>query len=121
MNVTATTRTGPPAPAGKAAEPAPRGSAAAGNALPSPGKAAPVAAPAPPPVSIEKAIAQIQAYLNDSKRQLTFERDDSTDRTVVKVIDEASGEIIRQFPSEEVLKIAAFIDAQGFRTFDELA
>jgi flagellar protein FlaG len=121
MNVTSTTRPAPPAPAGNATEPAPRNNAAAGNSLPVPGKPAPAKVPVSPPVSIEKAIEQIQAYLKDSKRQLAFERDASTERTVIKVIDAASGEVIRQFPSEEVLKIAAIIDTQGFRSFDELA
>jgi flagellar protein FlaG len=120
MNVTATTSATAPAPASAVHEPAPR-SAAAGNSLPGTGKNAPAPARAAPPADIEKALAQIQAYLKDSQRQLTFEQDAASDRTVIRVIDETSGEVIRQFPSEEVLKIAALIDAQGFHTLNELA
>jgi flagellar protein FlaG len=120
MNVTAPTRTNPQAPASAGKDAAPRAEAG-GNPLPLPGRNAPPQASAANPVSIEKALQQIQAYLKDSRRQLTFERDESSDRTVIKVVDPASGEVIRQFPSEEVLKIASIIDAQGFRTIDELA
>jgi flagellar protein FlaG len=120
MNVTATIQPGPPGATGTGKAQAPRAEAS-GNVLPVAGKNAPRPPAAAPTISIEKALQQIQAYLNDSRRQLAFEQDASTDRTIIKVIDPASGEVIRQFPSEEVLKIAAIIDAQGFRTVDELA
>ena len=120
MNVTATTQ-GTPAATSPTGKQAPRKTETTGNNLPATGKPAPQAKPAPPPVSIDKALQQIQAFLNDSKRELTFERDESSGRTIIRVIDPASGDVIRQFPSEEVLKIAAILDAQGFRTLNELA
>ncbi|MEE3516474.1 flagellar protein FlaG, partial [Pseudomonas aeruginosa] len=36
--------------------------------------------------------------------------DDSSGQVVVKVIDGDSGEVVRQIPSEEVLKLAARLD-----------
>lgn len=120
MNVTATIQ-GTPAVAVPTVKQAPRKAETTGNDLPATGKPAPQANHSPPPVSIEKALQQIQAFLSDSKRELTFERDETSGHTIIRVIDPVSGDIIRQFPSEEVLKIAAIIDAQGFRTVNELA
>ena len=116
MNVTGTNMP----TATRAAEPN-RPANAGGKALPPSGKSQPAAAPSPPPVSIDKALEQIRAFLSESKRELTFQRDESSGRTVIRVINPSSGEVLRQFPSEEVLKIAAIIEAQGARTFDELA
>ncbi len=120
MNVTATTQATMTAPARAGTEPA-RGSEPAGKTLPAGGSTRPPERNSTPPVDIERALEQIKAFLSESKRQLDFERDESTGRTVIKVIDPASGEVIRQFPPEEILKIAAIIDAQGFHTVDEQA
>ncbi len=120
MNVTATMQANAPVPTRVGTEPA-RGSDAGGKPLPLEGNSPPPARSSPPPVSIERAVEQIKAYLSESKRQLNFERDEHTGHTVIKVIDPASGEVIRQFPPEEILKLAAIIESQGFRTVDELA
>lgn len=122
MKVTATTPVAPAAPSA-GLQPAAQPTEAAGPSLPPAGKALPAQpelAQPPEPISIERALQQIQDYLSDSKRQLNFERDESSGRTVIRVIDPASGEVIRQFPPEEILKIAAIIDATGFRTLDEM-
>ena len=120
MNVTATTQPSATAPASQARE-APRTAQATGKPLPVSGSPPPPERSTPPPVTIERAVEQIKAYLSESKRQLTFERNEHTGHTVIKVIDPASGEVIRQFPPEEILKLAAIIESQGFRTIDELA
>ena len=39
-------------------------------------------------------------------RDLDFSLDDSTGRMVVKVTDRASGDVVRQIPSEEALRLA---------------
>ncbi|MBN0523686.1 flagellar protein FlaG, partial [Pseudomonas aeruginosa] len=41
---------------------------------------------------------------------LSFSLDDSTGRVVVKVTDSTSGEVIRQIPSEEALRLAERLD-----------
>jgi flagellar protein FlaG len=121
MNVTTTNAT-PPGPAAEASA-RPKVPAASGNNVPQAGQGLPGERPAPaaPQVSIEKAIAQIQAFLRDSRRQLSFERDEASGHTVVRVIDPETGDVLRQFPPEELLKIAAIVEARGFRTFDEQA
>jgi len=41
---------------------------------------------------------------------LRFEIDDKTHRVITKVVDKDTGEIIRQMPNEEVLRVARAID-----------
>ena len=54
-------------------------------------------------------------------RKLQFSVDDSSGRTVIKVLDPQTDEIIRQIPSEEVLRLAERIaDAQSL-LFDGIA
>lgn len=56
--------------------------------------------------TLEQAVSAIQEYAKASERQLDFSIDDSTGQVVVKVIARHSGEVIRQLPSEEALKLA---------------
>lgn len=120
MSVTATTQANALAQAQTGKEPV-RPAQADGKPLPSGGSTPPLEHTKPPPPGIERAVKQIQEFLRDSNRQLMFERDQGSGKTVIKVIDPASGEVIRQFPPEALLKIAANVESQGFHTFDELA
>jgi flagellar protein FlaG len=43
------------------------------------------------------------------KRKLNFSIDSGTEKVVVKVIDEESGEVVRQVPPQEMLRIAAHL------------
>jgi flagellar protein FlaG len=43
------------------------------------------------------------------KRKLNFTVDEATEKVVVKVIDEESGEVVRQVPPNEMLRIAAHL------------
>ncbi|RUO43100.1 hypothetical protein CWE15_06385 [Aliidiomarina taiwanensis] len=56
------------------------------------------------------ALADIIQELNEAipleARQLKFTVDEAANRTVVSVIDQDSGEVIRQLPSEEALELA---------------
>ena len=55
---------------------------------------------------LEEAVSSIQQFVQTVQRNLNFSLDDSTGRVVVKVTDGASGEVIRQIPSEEALRLA---------------
>lgn len=79
------------------------------------------AAPAPTPEQVEQAVRQIQSYLSDSQRQLKFQVDQDTGRTVVRVLHPETNELIRQIPSEEVLTLARAMGNQGGRLFSQLA
>jgi flagellar protein FlaG len=85
------------------------------------GKAAPPAGKDLPAVSVAGAIQHIKDFLADSQRQLQFQVDEGSGRTVVRVVDPGSGDVIRQFPSEELLQVAATLERSGFRLFDDQA
>jgi len=55
---------------------------------------------------IEDAVATIQEFVQSVRRSINFAVDDGSGRVVVKVTDAGSGDVIRQIPSEEALKLA---------------
>ncbi|MEJ2590490.1 MAG: flagellar protein FlaG [Candidatus Thiodiazotropha sp.] len=61
------------------------------------------------PVSKEDvaaAVAQMKDFAQVVSRQLQFDVDDESGRTVVRVLDKDSGDVIRQIPPDEVLVLA---------------
>lgn len=61
--------------------------------------------------SVEQAASSIQGYVQSIRRDLNFAVDDSSGRVVVKVTDSLSGDVIRQIPSEDALRLAENLDA----------
>jgi len=60
-----------------------------------------------------KAVAkQIESYLRANGRDLQFSVDQDTGRTVVTVRDSSTGEVIRQIPDVEALRIAQSLGSQ---------
>lgn len=59
---------------------------------------------------VEDAVSTIQDFVQSVRRNLNFQLDDSSGRVVVKVTDGQSGDVIRQIPSEEALKLAESLD-----------
>jgi flagellar protein FlaG len=55
---------------------------------------------------LEKAMNNIQEFVQSVRRDINFSLDDGNGRVVVKVTDANSGDVIRQIPSEEALKLA---------------
>ncbi|OEO24123.1 flagellar biosynthesis protein FlaG [Pseudomonas sp. J237] len=60
---------------------------------------------------VAQAASSIQGFVQNIQRDLNFELDDASGRVVVKVIDSNSGDVIRQIPSEDALRLAENIDA----------
>lgn len=58
------------------------------------------------PVSIESAVAEVSEFVQAKNRQLDFSIDEKSQRSVVRVTDSESGDVIRQIPSEEVLALS---------------
>jgi len=56
--------------------------------------------------SAQSAVEQFKAFVQDIQRNLDFSVDDSTGQVVVKVVDGDSGKLIRQIPSEELLRLS---------------
>ncbi len=68
--------------------------------------------PADPDVKkseIAAAVKSLESYMQNIKRDLDFSIDESSGSTVVKVIDPESEKVIRQYPSEEFLKLSKHI------------
>ncbi|SEL55123.1 flagellar protein FlaG [Ectothiorhodospira marina] len=59
---------------------------------------------------IEDAVQRINEFFQVVQRDLQFTVDDSTGRTVVKVFDSQSEELIRQLPPDELLAVAEYMD-----------
>lgn len=72
------------------------------------------------PEQLEKVAQQLQDFVGDMNRGLEFSVDKDSGRDVIKVIDKSSGDLVKQFPSEEVLTLVAklsdmvggFVDAK---------
>ncbi|OPG69212.1 MULTISPECIES: flagellar protein FlaG [Pseudomonas] len=55
---------------------------------------------------LKRAVQEIETFVQSVKRNLEFSIDEPSGKVVVKVIASGSGEVIRQIPNEEVLKLA---------------
>jgi flagellar protein FlaG len=61
-------------------------------------------------VELNQALLDISEFLQSRNTKLVFSVDEASERPVVTVKDAASGDVIRQIPSEEVLKFAGRIN-----------
>lgn len=64
----------------------------------------------PSPAELEDAVKRVNEFVGSVNNSLNFTIDKETGATVVKVIDNATKEVIKQFPSEEMLAIAKALD-----------
>lgn len=60
--------------------------------------------------TVAQAVNDVRRNLEAVARNLQFSIDEDTGQTVVKVIDSDTHEVIRQIPSEELLKLAHAMD-----------
>lgn len=60
----------------------------------------------PESIELEEASREIEQFLQSQNRNLAFSVDQSTERSVVTVTEADSGDVIRQIPSEEILRLA---------------
>lgn len=72
----------------------------------------PVFAPAPPATqeAVAAAVQSANAYVQSMSTGLQFSLDQDSGRTVVRMIDTETEEVLRQIPSEEMLAISKSID-----------
>lgn len=61
------------------------------------------------PEMTQQALAMIEELMQSQARSLQFEVDEQSGVDIVTVLDGESGEVIRQFPAEEVVASARFI------------
>ena len=56
---------------------------------------------------LEKMAQQLQEFMGEMNRSLQFQVDEDSGRDVIKVLDKDTGDIIKQYPSEEVLNLVS--------------
>lgn len=79
--------------------------------------ATPMSSPAPSELSrqvpkefIEEAVKKVNEFVKPINNSLSFNLDEESGQTIIKVVDLATQEVIRQIPSEEMLAIAKALD-----------
>lgn len=70
--------------------------------------------------NIQQAVDQLQSFTDNVAKNLKFSIDEDTGKTVVKLLDSQTQEVIRQFPTEEAISIARTLDkVQGLLFSDK--
>ena len=70
---------------------------------------------------LEELVGQMQDSVKVMQRNLNFSIHDTTGTTVVKVMDASTGELIRQMPTEDALRLAERLDEMRSLLFDARA
>jgi flagellar protein FlaG len=60
---------------------------------------------------LDKAVKAVNEFVGAVNNDLRFSVDEDSGKTVVKVIDVTTKEVIKQYPSEEMLAIAKALDS----------
>lgn len=60
--------------------------------------------------AVAAAVQSVNAYAQSVSTNIQFTLDQDTGHTVVKMVDTKTEEVLRQFPSEEMLAISRSID-----------
>jgi flagellar protein FlaG len=99
-----------------------------GSSGPPAGETLPVASAAvaePQLVQLQAAVDGVNKFLRDNQRQMLFQVDMKSGQTRVTIVNPATGEVIRQIPSAEVLSTASNLQQAGLPMtglfFDERA
>ena len=66
-------------------------------------------------------VEKFRSKMQNIQRDLSFSVDDSTGDVVVRVIDGESGKIVRQIPSEEILRLTERLDEMRSLLFEAKA
>ncbi|WP_339844745.1 flagellar protein FlaG [uncultured Halopseudomonas sp.] len=56
--------------------------------------------------TLEAAVSDMQNFVQSVQRDINFNVDDSSGRVVINVTEATSGDVIRQIPSEEALRLS---------------
>jgi flagellar protein FlaG len=58
-------------------------------------------------VQLESVAQQLQDFMQSMNRSVQFQVDEDSGRDVIRVLDKQNGEVIKQYPSEEVLSLVS--------------
>jgi flagellar protein FlaG len=71
-------------------------------------------------LSVQEAVKHLESFVSITRADISFSVDEASGVQVVKVTDRQSKEVIRQFPSEEAIRIAqALYQLQGIFVKDK--
>lgn len=83
---------------------------AVGKAAPQSGNGVPPTAPSAPAeqagAAVDSAVSVLNEYVQSQQRDLQFSTDSASGRSVVRVLDGSTKEVIRQIPSDVALRLA---------------
>ena len=74
----------------------------------------------PTVAEVKQAARQLETFMESMNRYLEFRVDQDSGRTVVTVKDKTTGDVVRQIPTEEVLRLAHNLGGKG-RLLNETA
>ena len=63
----------------------------------------------PDPIDVHKAVEKLNKIAEAQKKDVSFSVDEASESTVIKIFRTNTGELIKQFPSEEILAMRARI------------
>jgi flagellar protein FlaG len=93
------------------------GKRTAGPALDEPGPAPPEVEVRAPARDLQHTLAvvaeQLNEFMRSSNRDLEFRVDEGAGTTVVTVVNPSTGEVVRQIPNEQALRIMRNMNAQS--------
>lgn len=72
-------------------------------------------------LDVGEAVERIRTQMQALQRNLSFSVDDSTGEVVVQVLDGDSGKVVRQIPSEDILRLADRLDEMRSLLFEATA
>ncbi len=70
---------------------------------------------------VQAVVDKLNEFMHNGQRNLSFSVDKDTEDMVVKVMDTQTQEVIRQFPSEETLKLAKHLEGMLGLIFNDKA
>lgn len=70
---------------------------------------------------VGEVVDRLRSQVQNLQRDLSFSVDDSSGEVVVRVVDGESGKVVRQIPSEELLRLAERLDEMRSLLFEGTA
>ncbi|MBQ4831796.1 flagellar protein FlaG [Pseudoalteromonas sp. MMG010] len=70
---------------------------------------------------LEKVAQQLQDFMGEMNHSLEFHVDEDSGRDVIKVLDKSTGDVIKQYPSEEVLSVVSKLSETAGLLVDQMA
>jgi flagellar protein FlaG len=71
-------------------------------------------------INLRQAVEMLNQQLQEKGRDLSFKMDDTLNRPVITVISATSGEVVRQIPTEVVVRVAHNIELVKGMLIDEI-